>query len=494
MDEKLLRARQLCLDQALGFIEATDHLRDKGAAHIIYHLGLLALEEIGKASMLTAQMVNYPGLDGSWIERSLDSHRRKLQWAVWSPMSRIDPADFVAARQFAERAHAMRLASLYVDSKADRTDLPPSEQVNSADAEQIMSLARARLEYERNRTIQDGEFDELTVWFLDSMSDTDRSRLLLSKAFVAQYEVLDGDARAWACWARDEVARRDLENRQILEAELARPGVNKEEAKLRWRANAVVFTPSHSLRPKSLAHWNSQIEAVKLVWTGKKDQFTLQLTLHDNEPLHQLAARLSFLAKLVVACLNIGSIGYFWFERSGFEQRMFQDIRDLKVDRQIEIGSNEGLWGEEKHRPALTDQHIDHALRCMMAFAPLHEAEAEKIFRPYLDGLALVAKSDVFYDFNELARAAFQASLYGALHHYGGWSGQPDEFAECFHNAFSSFMPDEDHRNKMLKVLAPKGNPAESPLANCRSAKQLADLYLISIGRQNWRAIEGVSA
>jgi AbiV family abortive infection protein len=127
MDSKLVRARQLCLDQAQGFIEAAGRL---GAdwPHIVYHLSLLALEEVGKASMLGARMVNHANLDGSWIERSLDSHRRKLQWAVWSPMVRIDPADFEAARQFAEWAHAMRLASLYVDANADLTDLPPREQ------------------------------------------------------------------------------------------------------------------------------------------------------------------------------------------------------------------------------------------------------------------------------------------------------------------------------------------------------------------------------
>ena len=79
--------------------------------------------------MLGAQLINHANLDGSWIERSLDSHRRKLQWAVWFPMVRIDPADFETARQFAGRAHAVRLASLYVDAKADLTDLPPSERV-----------------------------------------------------------------------------------------------------------------------------------------------------------------------------------------------------------------------------------------------------------------------------------------------------------------------------------------------------------------------------
>jgi AbiV family abortive infection protein len=122
MDEKLQRARALCLDQAESFIAAAGRLG--GGAdwpHIVCHLSLLALEEVGKASMLAARTIGHDRLDGTWVERSLDNHKRKLQWAVWSPLVRIDPADFEAARQFAERAHAMRLASLYVDPNAELT-------------------------------------------------------------------------------------------------------------------------------------------------------------------------------------------------------------------------------------------------------------------------------------------------------------------------------------------------------------------------------------
>jgi AbiV family abortive infection protein len=324
MDDRLLHVRLLCLDQAQGFIDAAKCLGAERWPHIVYHLGLLALEEIGKASMLSARMVNHPHLDGSWIERSLDSHRRKLQWAVWSPMVRIDPADFEAARRFAERAHAMRLASLYVDAKADLTDVPPSEQVRPEDAQQALSLAQARLGYEQERGTPSGDVDDLTEWFLDMMSEPNQSRLLLSGPFIAQFEAMKGDARAWVNWARDEVARLDREARQILETELAQPGAPNVQAKPRWRANAVIYTSSHSLRSKTLAHWNDQIQAAQLLWSGKKDQLTLQIILHDNEPLPALAGRLASLTKLVVACLNIGSIGYFWFERPGFEQKMFK--------------------------------------------------------------------------------------------------------------------------------------------------------------------------
>ncbi len=51
------------------------------------------------------------------------------------------------------------------------------------------------------------------------------------------------------------------------------------------------------------------------------------------------------LAKLVLACLNIATIGYFWFEPPGFEQEMFKSVRDLERDLAISIGVGESFWG-----------------------------------------------------------------------------------------------------------------------------------------------------
>ncbi len=195
MDDALSRTRGLCLQQAKGFIEAADRLNQTGQfPHIVYHLGLLALEEIGKAVLLSTRTLKHPSLDGTWIDRSMANHRRKILWAVWSPMARIDPADFEAARLFAERAHSMRLASLYVAADADLAEPPPTEQVQQEDADQILELARARHAYENKPETSTYEVDELVEWFLESMADPEKSPVLLSAPFRAQYEERAGSA------------------------------------------------------------------------------------------------------------------------------------------------------------------------------------------------------------------------------------------------------------------------------------------------------------
>jgi AbiV family abortive infection protein len=488
MDEKMQQVVRLCIDQARGFITAAGRLSaDSSFTHIVYHLALLALEEIGKAGMIRAQSVTRHRLDGSWIDKSLDNHVRKLLWALWSPIERIDPKDFEEARELAERFHARRVSALYVDVGAGSAKVSPNELITANEASATLSLAQTRLELEESRGVPDGTHNDLMEWFLDTMADDQRRQQLLSRPFVARYEEFGGDVRSWIKWAREEFVRREREVKELLQAELARGVVARSKSKPRWQAMLTVYTPSHSLRPKVLKRWNERIKFVELLWSGKKDQFTLRVNLNDDKSIAEFPGLATSLAKVSIACLNIGSIGYFWFQRPGFEQRWFEELRDLeKPEMLVALRKSQSFW-DDGRAVALTEEHIDHATHCMLAFAPLSEQDAEPIFRPYFDGLAFIAKSDIFYSLDELARRAFTTSLGGALRRYGEWNGAPESFRERFDAAFSPFMPNADDRDRVFLALTPKGDPDDTSLTNLRTAKHLADLYLIHVARNEWR-------
>ena len=487
MIEATLKAHELCLDQAEGFLLAAERLELTVSPHIIYHLSLLALEEVGKAGMLKGLAVTGRKSDETFLDRWLTSHRRKLTWAVWSPLTRIDPAEFREAQAFAERAHALRLSSLYVDPSADVAALPPADRVSAEHAGSVLKLARTRLAYERSLGAKPPRIDELTEWFLETVSDEEASQRLFSRPFIEKYEALEGDVHQWASWAREEFERLETDLRETMAREWTRPAAATGETRTRWRANATVYSPSHALRSKVLADWNAKISFVQLLWIGKKDQFTLQILLDDSLPFSDLAGRLATWAKISVACLNIGSLGYFWFERAGFEQEMFKGIWDVELDRPLKLRARESFWGDGR-AVALTTTHIDHAIHCMLAFASLPEAVAEPIFKPYFDGLAFIAKSDAYYNLDVLARHAFVSSLGAALHHYGEWNGEPETFEAAFHAGFAPFMPEAAHREQVFRALTPEGDRGETTLANLRSAKHLTDMYLIHVARRTWKS------
>ncbi|WP_129791529.1 hypothetical protein [Sphingosinicella sp. CPCC 101087] len=88
-----------------------------------------------------------------------------------------------------------------------------------------------------------------------------------------------------------------------------------------------------------------------------------------------------------------------------------------------------------------------------------------------------------------LARRAFVASLAAAFARYEGWDGKEEGFRACYDNAFAPIIPEQEHRDLMFRTLTREGDPSESPLANLRCAKQMADLYLILAGRRTWSTI-----
>lgn len=480
-------ARSLCFTHAQDLIDAASRLlKDKTHPHIAHHLALLALEEVGKAAIIGARFASSDRPGAEAMEKWLGSHQRKIQWAVWSPMRRIDPADFEEARKFAENAHRRRLQSLYVDPSAELADLSPREHVTEAQATTILNLARARLDLEMAGGEQSSEPSEILDWFFETIDDPEGSKRLFSRPFLAKYEELEGDAQAWAAWAKEEFARLSEESEQVMRTELARVGSPVQSAVPRWRTRMTLYSPSHSLRSKTLAFWNEKIEAVKLVWTGKKDQCLLEVTLNDSTLIADVYGGATSLSQLVIACLNIGSIGYFWPEQPGFLRERFSDVRDLENPKMsLRIQTAASFWGNGR-AVALEDRHLQHAIECMMAFGRLSDEDAAPIFRPYLDGLALVAKSDILLSFDHMAQAAFRASLAAALARYGGWNGETDQFEIQFHLAFEPFMPEREHRDQVLQSLTAESKGRQEQFDALRTSKQLIDLYFIHIARDEW--------
>ncbi|EJU15107.1 hypothetical protein LH128_00457 [Sphingomonas sp. LH128] len=192
------------------------------------------------------------------------------------------------------------------------------------------------------------------------------------------------------------------------------------------------------------------------------------------------------LAKLVLACLNMGSIGYFWFQPPGFETELFRQFKDFENPKsKLQFGQAGSFWGTGR-AVALEELHMQHAVECMLAYVSLSGDEAEPVFRPYFDGLAFIAKSDVYYSLDELASSAFVSALAGALHSFGSWDGKPDTFEPTLHQAFKPFMPEHEHRNMVFDSLKARQKDGSS-LENLRTAKQMADLYLIHIAKSRWQ-------
>ncbi len=122
----------------------------------------------------------------------------------------------------------------------------------------------------------------------------------------------------------------------------------------------------------------------------------------------------------------------------------------------------------------------------MSTFIPMGEKAAEPIFWPYFQGLALMGKSDVHTSGEEPARAAFIASLRGALRHYATWDGEDASFRDALDRAFQPIIADAEHRAIMFAALDPisGARPISETMV---TAKHLTDLFLINTARNRWQ-------
>ena len=487
-----LQVRQLCLEHAADLITSAETvLNDNGFPNIAYHLAILALEEIGKAGMIASRAVVGSALDSAWMDKRFDDHIWKLQWAVWSPRlsgGRIDPKDFEDARRFAQSTHARRLSGLYVNPSDDAsTVVPPRAAVSAEHAVSVLNLARACLEMEKatEGPVIDEPNDDLR-WYLDTVSDEQGKRRIFSKPFIDKHEELGGDTRAWAAWAREEFERIAADEQEHLQKELARVPGAPGDSKPKWVIKIRLYTPSHSIRPKVLNFWNKRMYWVKLFPVGNKKELQMELTLRDSVTLKEVYdIGLSF-SKLCIVALNIGSLGFFWYDLPRQTSRYFKSIKDLETpNMNVDIGKGPGLLGEWK-QDALSEENLLHAIRCIAVFGPIPDDEAEPIFGPYLQGLVLLSKSDIHLSCEKQACDAFIETLRNASKHFADWNGRDETFVPSLHRVFERIVPELDHRNQLFDILSLPQQTQGRSLADAVSAKRLTDLYLVMVADRLW--------
>jgi len=488
-----LQQRELCLEQARDLIDAAARVlrEDLAYPNVAYHLAALAIEEVGKAGMLVCCATVGGKLNRDWLEKRLSDHVFKLTWAFWSPSAsqRIDPNAFEQARAFADNVHRRRLAGLYVDS--DGLGAPPRNAVTKEHATSLLELARTRLSLEQSPlTLEPSEDSE---WYLTTVSDDFGRRLLFSPEFIAKHSDLGGDTRAWVSWARQEFDRIAAAQAERTRAELARQPTEGSGARPKWLMKIRVLSPSHSVHQKALNVWNDQLKGVKLLAvSGKKGELLMELTISDAIPVDQLFDFGLAQSKMTLAFLNVGTLGFFWYELSTQAETYFESLRDLDDDKFApRIVRTEGLakeWDEElpqgrrRRGVALDERQVHNALLCMAAFGPMEHDEVEPLFGPYLHGMTLLCKTDLHLSLETQARDAFFRTLKQSMRRFFGWDSEGDPDAStllpALHRVLEPVVPTQEHRDQLLETISWKISDGRA-LSAAVLMKRVADLCLL---------------
>jgi AbiV family abortive infection protein len=480
---------QKCLDNAEALLDSAKDCRTKNRNHIAFHLAVLALEEVGKASMSLVKTVvphvdHEEDSDGSRLSDDLADHKKKLFWAMMIPDNDegiISPEDFIRLKEIANDIHVRRITSLYAN-----TDDPASQtDISNAELTRIIALTEARLGLEKLKEIRqpDADAQELLDWFMGPLSDPQMQPVLLGEQSRQKLAEFTGDARKWMTWLREEISTAETKTQEMMEKEinrLAPTGILANKPK--WRLKIKLHTLSHSIRQKELNGWNEQVKWVKLYPTTNKTELLVEFLLPAKIPVTELWQNGIQMCGMFAVSLNIATMGYFWWYLPEFVTTFYEELVDLETKAKLAVDYRQPVMGNWK-RTALKATQLNIAgmiLSYLMMWATKEQSLA---CSRYMNGIAHLSKNDMFGDFTGQAFVEFAQAFRMAITSFGGWDGTPETFDQVFSAIYNN--PEVVGEFKALIDSADafeKKQPPSRPinLENAFKLKALCDGYFIT--------------
>jgi AbiV family abortive infection protein len=427
------KLRTACLANARALLTAAKTHTKPSERHIAYHLGVLALEEIGKTTMAGMQLVAEPRVEE---ERRLnfdyEDHEAKLFWAMWGASfgrELITKKSMQSLFDLRTSIHNKRLESLYVDVD-NPTDVAAT--VSADELDNLLRLTEARLGMEQASKGIDVESAKLEgddaaafEWFMGSTKNPEDKAILLSGESNRKLVEFKGDAKSWINWLYSERQKIDAKAKQLVGQEMSRQKPNKTEAgKPKWRMKVKIISESHSIRPKALGQWNKDINGLKLQ-AGQKDkrELVLEFTMPKAIPVNGIYQAGLTQSKLFVGAMNIATRGFFWWHIPRDTSKYYDELEDLDSgdpNYRVDVGVNPKLEVNWQEQHLVLGQNELGSTAMVYAFlAGLKDKAKTDAVSVYISGISLLAKSDIHLRLEPNAFGQFMAAFKQAVAAFG---------------------------------------------------------------------------
>jgi len=492
-DQSAVPALQACIDHARDLIDSAATLHNAGKSNIAYHLATLALEEIGRRELLALQSVSSKELiPPAWPLKHTQNHAQKLFWAFFGAafaQQTLTKESLEDMQGLARFIHARRLAGLYVENDDDGLSIP-RDAIAAAEAQNLIGLVSARLGmamgHELRPDISDADA-ALKQWFLATAQDDTRREFVFSSASMTKLGELK-NARDWMTWLKQQFDEAQAHGLAIAQEELARSQhLPLKSEKQKWRLRIRLISDSHSIRPKALSAWNSQIDAIKLVSVpGKKHQLLVEFLFTETMPIESLWYTGWALARKFVVALNIGSRGLWWWRLPEHISRYYERIEDLQRQQPVALERNPRLkidWGRNL---VLTEQDLRLTTMCFAALPKPGEIKSLAAYDYYISGINFLSLNDIHWQCELQAYGNFHESLKAMMTSVGDW-GRESPFDAALTNLLHRFlptMPAEQYSRYITLARRFEANTAhegEITLSDVGGIKILCDTYFSDV-------------
>ena len=157
-----------------------------------------------------------------------------------------------------------------------------------------------------------------------------------------------------------------------------------------------------------------------------------------------------------MAALNMGSLGYFWWNLPKLTDKFYEKIVDLEENAEIGLKRSPSLefdWGGR----AISDNDLANAAMCFAFFPKQGDQNAMEPFNAYIGGLTFLGINDLNWQCEIEAFDNFWKCFKSAAHIYGGYSKD--------HNIFDymlSLFPEKTSDNSDLEKYCDLGRKLEN--------------------------------
>lgn len=495
--------RELTAESQRWTLEAREHAEDLIAAakllearhhNLAFHFAALALEEVGRASLIAMNEIAEHRREGEGRRRQADDHEAKLFWALWGPSfgsERLTGEQIEEFRDLAKAVNRTRQQGLYYEPGNGS----PRQAVEARMTSSIIDLAESRLELARVsrwRRLDDDLAAEL-AWFIRASESPERRGLIFGGPSMKKLAEL-GEVWKWVRWLKAQFDEADEEAREQMRRELSRPKPAAEEAaEPKWRLKFRLYSDSHSIRPRPLRDWNGISDWIELrPVSGQSSALDVELTLTKAISVVSVGTAGLNVANAFLAGLNIASRGLFWWEAPKWRSQPFQAIDDLESGSKLaaEPGPNLRIeWGDR----VLDEDALRGVALCFGSIARSMSGPWQAPIDHYLRGLALLSRSDSLMPLYPNSFAALYQALRAAARNRADWDGE-GEFSERCVEILPRLVSTPDNWSELFDPMR-KLDKGEPPLevapATIGMMKVIVDGYLTEGFRGEFEEAKG---
>jgi AbiV family abortive infection protein len=410
-----------------------------GCTHISFNLAVLALEEIGKSILLFQESLEIKSVPraGEETRRPLEwieDHERKLFWAIWFGDASLDWRTIPKHMETARFLHFQRLRVLYYDPTQQDAQAEISDEYLSA----CIDMADARLKSEKAKKYKElAEQDRSDIqWFFVASEDPQLKPFIFSMGSMEKQAEFNEGA-GWIKWLRKTVEDSQRSAYEIAQREMNRKRPEDEgQYEDKWKLRIKLKSWSHSIRQNQLTKWNENIEKIKLYKGSEHNDLTVDFIIPKSITVQGIWNIGMQNCVIFVSSLNIASFGFFWWYLPTFVSRFHESIIDLESSCEVMIDRIPELkvvWPQQ----ALKYDVLEQNLGVVFGFVARAREEHFAVYHKYFGVLGLMAKNDLFFQFEHHVVHDFIECLEMALKSYGDWDGSPSTFESVIKGWFS---------------------------------------------------------